>query len=312
MIAIGCRAVRMLLLQLRLIRLPLVLPIHRATKNRIDIGDKEGGVVSSSIDRRHGERRLRNFSSEPSIPEDGVLDEDGSMELTGPPDSIEPSNTQEEVDREDRIVDQILEVFPHVDRRETYRLVREGRSIRRVLSGLCDARRASSSSSEFDSSKSFKSVPSISEHDNHEGNNTVDNSAASEVERMVQQIKEAFPDVDVDRSYTMLQTCSLDQVMNQLAEESLNNSSEFEQSLTTIGDERQADSTEDEQLLYLQDAFPGVAENELRRLLRQNSISSVVSQLLSDSTTPDSRDSVRQEQLRQSLLASFQADETTR
>jgi hypothetical protein len=109
------------------------------------------------------------------------------MELTGEAQGdIEPSNTQEEVEREDRIVDQILEVFPHVDRRETYRLVREGKSIRRVLSGLRNARRASLSSSEFDLHSSCQSVPSISDHDHDEESKSMDDAIDFEVESMVQ------------------------------------------------------------------------------------------------------------------------------
>jgi hypothetical protein len=271
-----------------------------------------GGVLvpSNTMERRLGERRgRRHFSSEPSIPEDDVIDESGSMELTGEAQGdIEPSNTEEEVEREDRIVDQILEVFPHVDRRETYRLVREGKSIRRVLSGLCNARHASLSSSEFDIHSRCQSVPSISDHDHDEESKAMDDAIDFEVESMVQQIKEAFPDVDVDRSYSMLQTHSFDHVMNQLAEESLSNSSEFEVSGDSTGDVRHADITEDVQLAYLQEVFPGVATDELRCRLRQNSISSVVSQLLSDSNSPEPRDRARQEQLRQSLLRSFRFD----
>lgn len=264
-------------------------------------------VQPNPLERRLGVRRgRRHFSLEPSIPEDDVLDESESAQG-----DIEPSNTQEEVEREDRMVDQILEVFPHVDRRETYRLVREGMSMRRVLSRLCDARRASSSSSsEFDLRSTGTSMASLSEHGHDDEQQSSDNAADLEVESMIQQIKEAFPDVDVDRSYSLLQSHSLDHVMNKLAEESLNHATEFEVSpdSTRTGHEHQVVITEDEQLVYLQEAFPGVGTNQLRCLLRQNSVSSVVLQLCSESASSELRDTGRHEQLHQSLLRSIQYD----
>ena len=274
----------------------LVIPSlasYPTTCNRAVVVAEAGGATCSPESRFHNRRppteRLTRgrpkrhlLGVEPSIPEEVSSFEEESLEFGGGV-FVKASNTQDEVEREDTLFEQILEVFPDMDRRETYRLIREGRSVRAILSEFCVMRQA----------QPAQDLSATVAH-NHGCPGAFFVSAAAEIEGMVQQIKEAFPEVDVDRSYELLQRNSMNSVMVQLAEESLNESSEF----ALEGDYNGRD--EDRQVQYLLDAFPTVKQDKIQALLRQNSISTVVAQLCSASS-----DSGSQDDLRQSLLDYF-------
>jgi hypothetical protein len=98
----------------------------------------------------------------------------------------------------------------------------------------------------------------------------------------------------------MLQENSLNDVMAQLAEESLNDSSLFD---VEDQDSKSGDDDDDEHernVHYLIEAFPNVNSDKIRDLLGRNSISTVVAQLCS--TLSEGREN---DELRQSLLDHF-------
>lgn len=270
----------------------------------------QGSSISSEqsvLDRRPTERLARVrpqrhvLSVEPSIPEEiASFDDDSLSQDDGGP-IVRPSNTLDEVEREDQMLEQILQVFPDADRRVTCRLIREGQSLRRVISELCLMRQASSARC-FPAGAGAAHPPHrhATTTNGNDADATIDNAVASEIEDMVQQIKEAFPDVDVDCSYGMLQENSLNDVMAQLAEESLNDSSLFD---VEDQDSKSGDDDDDEHernVHYLIEAFPNVNSDKIRDLLGRNSISTVVAQLCS--TLSEGREN---DELRQSLLDHF-------
>lgn len=267
----------------------------------------EASTVSSARsvpDRRPVERLARVrpqrhlLNVEPSIPEEMASFDEDSLSQDGGA-LVRPSTTQDEVEREDQMLEQILQVFPDVDRRETCRLIREGRSLRRVISELCLMRQASSARG-FPAGAGSHHQPTANSND--AGG---ESSVASEIEDMVRQIKEAFPDVDVDRSYAMLQENSLNDVMAQLAEESLNDSSLFDlgdddEDCNHSNDNDDDDDEHERNVRYLIEAFPNVNNERIRFLLGRNSISTVVAQLCSTMSAGREKD-----EFRQSLLDHF-------
>ena len=269
----------------------------------------EASTVSSARsvpDRRPVERLARVrpqrhlLNVEPSIPEEMASFDEDSLSQDGGA-LVRPSTTQDEVEREDQMLEQILQVFPDADRRVTCRLIREGQSLRRVISELCLMRQASSARC-FPAGAGAAHPPHrhATTTNGNDADATIDNAVASEIEDMVQQIKEAFPDVDVDRSYGMLQENSLNDVMAQLAEESLNDSSLFD---VEDQDSKSGDDDDDEHernVHYLIEAFPNVNSDKIRDLLGRNSLSTVVAQLCS--TLSEGREN---DELRQSLLDHF-------
>jgi hypothetical protein len=235
-------------------------------RNRGDLGqDPATEVQRQSVPSpQPQEQPMRNNAIDLSlthstIPEDQVLDS------TEP--AVVMSRTEEEIHQEDNVVEQILEVFPDADRRQTYRLVREGHSVRNVLSNLCHARRQPCDAGRY-STGTDATMDTSSE------------SATREIDKMISMLLEAFPDVDVDRSYAMLQEKSLNSVMTALAEESLN----------------QVDGeTSSSSIQSVQEAFPDVDRETVKTLLRHNSVTTVMMQLLDKSSDTEGQEAQAQD-----------------
>lgn len=210
----------------------------------------------------HRSNGSRNFSlSSTSIPEDVTFEPSEEINLP-----LQPSSTEEELELEDEVLNHILTVCPDADRRATHRSLREGCSVRSILSGLC----ANSANSSEESPGELN-----------------DSDAIEQTEQMVRQVQEAFPNVNVDRSYALLRDKSLQTVMCQLAEESLSGcgSGDFCSSDSSfLSDSEMA-------VQMVQDAFPHIEKENARNMLRTTSVSSVMMQLAAgvvyaDETTP--------------------------
>ena len=277
--------------------IPCTANRHPEAKRTVGLAAGEGATFipkTTVQDRRRPAELLARvrpqrhlLQVEPSIPEEtGSFDDE-----FGGGASVRASNTQDEVEREDTLAGQILEVFPDADERETYRLIREGQSVRRIISDLCSMRLA----------RSAHGWPATAAAQRR-GPGAFYVSLESEIDGKIQQIKEAFPDVDVDRSYALLQRISLNSVMVQLAEESMNDSSAFSSDVDVVNDDH-----EERQVHFLHDAFLDVDKDTIRDYLRRNSISTVVAQLCSKSSAGRNQDD-----LRRSLMDYFQDDDNQR
>ena len=127
--------------------------------------------------------QLDLFRMDRCIPEESLSSDHESVEEDG---DLKTSKTEEEVAREDFMLEQILTVFPNADQRAVCRLIREGQSIRQILSELnltCEQ-----------SSISARIPPAASP------TSGAPRHFECEIEIMVQQIKQIFPHADVDRS----------------------------------------------------------------------------------------------------------------
>jgi hypothetical protein len=179
------------------------------------------------------------------------------------------------------VLDHILEIFPDANPNDACRWVAEGRSVRNILGELCHARRTplrTSTLSEL-SEEQFEELDAVSLEPHSAEKDAIDEDA--EISEMVRQIQEFFPGVNVDRSYAMLRDMSLQEVMTELAEESLNSSADF--NADNSDDSRGVDETT---LQHAQEVFPHVEREELKVLLRDKSLSGVMLQLLDGPLSP--------------------------
>lgn len=243
--------------------------------------DLDGGSINGNNNATDGRptlartnRNIRRLPSEASIPEeDASISGGGHGSSFGVPTDKLVGKKEEGggATQNEGVIDQILEVFPDADRHQTLRWVNEGQSVRHIIGELCHARRSSfrpTLTQQSEDQQSEKLTGSFQSLDLEEA---VDDSP--EIATLVQQIQEAFPDVDVDRSYAMLRKKSLHEVMIELAEESLNN---FGGHINLCDDGAVDEMT----LQHAQDAFPHVQRAELKSLLRERSLSGVMIQLL--------------------------------